>query len=139
MYKQERWVLLNWFQEYRLHLQFGQYTDKILQLCPLSFFFNFLGKQIHDFFFTNHRTAWEGGGHFFNSSLPLPPASHILRHQPGDYCRELTSVHRQQSDSNRELLVSERKSLTTKLRAINVHLIVFFFSGSSNSVLIDNI
>ena len=25
--------------------------------------------------FTNHRTAGEGGGHFFNSSLPLPPAS----------------------------------------------------------------
>ena len=25
--------------------------------------------------FTNHRTAGEGDGHFFNSSLPLPPAS----------------------------------------------------------------
>ena len=25
--------------------------------------------------FANHRTAGEGRGHFFNSSLPLPPAS----------------------------------------------------------------
>ena len=30
--------------------------------------------------FTNRRTAEEGGGQFFNSSLPLPPASHTLRH-----------------------------------------------------------
>ena len=68
--------------------------------------------------FTNHRTAGEGGGHFFNSSLPFPPASQTRRHQLGDYLRELTSAHRQQPDSNRELLISERKSLTTKLRAL---------------------
>ena len=30
--------------------------------------------------FTNHRIAGEGGGHFCNSSLPLPPASQTLRH-----------------------------------------------------------
>ena len=35
----------------------------------------------------------KGGGHFFNSSLPLPPASQTLRHWPGDYCWELTSAH----------------------------------------------
>ena len=29
--------------------------------------------------FTNHRTAGEGGGYFFNSSLPLPPSSQTLR------------------------------------------------------------
>ena len=29
--------------------------------------------------FTNHRSAGEGGGHFFISSLPLPPASQTLR------------------------------------------------------------
>ena len=28
--------------------------------------------------FTNHRTAGEGGGHVFNFSLPLPPASRTL-------------------------------------------------------------
>ena len=52
------------------------------------------------------------------SSLPLPPPSQALRHWPRDYCRELTSAHSQQPDSNREPLVSERKSLTTKLRAL---------------------
>ena len=30
--------------------------------------------------FTNQRTVGEGGGHFFNSSLPLSPASQTLRH-----------------------------------------------------------
>ena len=67
--------------------------------------------------FANHRTAGERGGDFFNSSLPLPPASQILRHQSADYCRELTSANREQPDLNREPLISERKSLTTKLRA----------------------
>ena len=84
-------------------------------LFVLSFFFylSFVSRT-----FTNHWTAREGGGHSINSSLPLPPASQTLRHQPGDYCRELTSAHSQQPHSNREPLVSERKSLTTKLRAL---------------------
>ena len=30
--------------------------------------------------FTIHRTAGEGGGYLFNSSLPLPPISDTLRH-----------------------------------------------------------
>ena len=60
------------------------------------------------------------GGYLFNSSLPLPPASHTLTQQPGDYYRELTSAHSQQPDSNREALVCECKSLTTKLRALNI-------------------
>ena len=34
------------------------------------FYLGFLSRT-----FTNHRTAGEGGGHFFNSSLPLSPAS----------------------------------------------------------------
>ena len=58
----------------------------------------------------------KGEGHFFNSSLPLPPALQTFRRQPGNYCRELTSAHSQQPSSNREALVSEHKSLTTKLR-----------------------
>ena len=74
--------------------------------------------------FTNHMTPGEGGGHFFNSSLPLPPASQTLRHQLGDYCGELTSAHSQQPDSNWELLVFESKSLTTKLRAQHIELTV---------------
>ena len=39
------------------------------------FYLGFLSRT-----FTNHRTAGEGGGHFSNSSLPLPPASQALRH-----------------------------------------------------------
>ena len=69
-------------------------------------------------FTTIHRTAGVGGGHSFNSSLPLPSASQTLRHQPCDCYRELTPAHRQQSDSNRELLDSWRKSLTTQLHAL---------------------
>ena len=82
----------------------------------ISFFYlGFLSRT-----FMNHRTPGKGEGHFINSSLPLPPASQTLRHQPGDYCRELTSAHSQQPDSKREPLVSERKSLTTKLQPTQV-------------------
>ena len=72
----------------------------------------------------------ERGGHFFNSSLLLPPASQTLRHLPGDYRRQLTPVHRQQPDSNREPLVSKCKSLTTKLRAL-----VFFVTKTGDLCL----
>ena len=74
-----------------------------------------------DFCFTNiHKSqGCKGrGGHSINSSLPLPPASQTLRHQLGYYCRELTSARSQQPDSNQEPLVFQRKSLTTKLRAL---------------------
>ena len=82
--------------------------------------FSFCAVQNLDSFsrtFTIHRTAGEWGGYLFNSSLLLPSASHTLRYWPGGYCRDLTSAHSWQSDSNQEPLVSERKSLTTKLRA----------------------
>ena len=87
-----------------------------LLFTPFAFFYlGFLSRP-----FTNHSTAGEGGRHFFNSSLPLPPASQTRRHQPGDRCRGVTSAHRQQPHANREPLVSERKSLTTKLHALYV-------------------
>ena len=47
-------------------------------LAVKSFFFSiwvFLSRT-----FTNHRTAGEGRGHFFNSTLPFPPALQTLRH-----------------------------------------------------------
>ena len=44
--------------------------------------------------FTIHRTAGEGGGYFFKSSLPLPRASQTLTHKLSDFCRDLTSAHR---------------------------------------------
>ena len=43
--------------------------------CSFFFYLGFLSRP-----FTNHRTAGEGGGHFFNSSLPLPLPSQTLRH-----------------------------------------------------------
>ena len=41
--------------------------------------------------YTIHRTAGEQGGYFFNSSLPLLPASQALRDQPENclgFCEE---------------------------------------------------
>ena len=67
------------------------------------------GFFLSGFSFTNihdSQDSREGGGYLFKSSLPFPPASQTLRRQPDDYCRELTSAHRQQPDSNREPLVS---------------------------------
>ena len=81
-----------------------------------SGFFFYLGFRPRPF--TNLRTARERGGHFFISSLPLPPALQTLRYWPSDNCRELTSTHSCQPDSNREPLVSKRKSLTTQLRPL---------------------
>ena len=51
-------------------------------------YLGFLSRKL-----TNHRTVEEGGGNFFNSLLPFPPASQTLRPWPGDYCRELTAAH----------------------------------------------
>ena len=81
----------------------------------LFFYLGFLSR-----IFTSHMTAVEGGGHSINSSLPVPPALQTLRHKPGDYCRELTFAYSWHPDSNLEPLVSERKSLTTKLRALRL-------------------
>ena len=53
--------------------------------------------------FTVHMTTGEGGEYFFMSSLPRPPTSQTLRHQPGDYCRELTTAYSQQPDLNGNL------------------------------------
>ena len=41
----------------------------------IFFYLGFLSQP-----FTNQGTAGEGGGHFFNASLPLPLASQTLRH-----------------------------------------------------------
>ena len=41
---------------------------------------------VHSLLFLFHKTSWKGESYLFNSSLPLPPASQIPRHKPGDYC-----------------------------------------------------
>ena len=46
-----------------------------MNLSIYIFYLGFLSRT-----FSNHRAAGEGGGHFFNSSLPLPPTSRALRH-----------------------------------------------------------
>ena len=53
--------------------------------------------------FTIYKTAVEGGGYLFNSSLPLPHPSQSLL---GESCRELNSAHSEKLDSNWETLVS---------------------------------
>ena len=93
----------------------------VLHCCCYCCFFNFqavvIFTNIYFFFlgflsqtFMIHRATREGGGYLFNSSLSVPPASQTLRHQQGDFCRELTSAHSQQPDLNQEPLVSEHKS-----------------------------
>ena len=90
--------------------------------CCFLFFFFYMAFLSQTFMM--YRTAGEGGGYLFNSSLPLPPTSQTLRHQLGDYCREFTFAHSQQQDSNWEPLVSKLKLPTTKLRALkSVHVV----------------
>ena len=94
-------------------------TAHLLQGCyefPTHFFSIWVFFHIHSRF-TGQQG--KGGGYLFNSSLPLPPVSQTRRYQPGNCCRELTSAHSQQPDSNQEPLVSERKSLSTKLHALS--------------------
>ena len=61
------------------------------QIEKKNYFFFYLGFLSQTF--PNHRTAEEGGGHFFNSSLPLPPTSQAIGHWPRDCCKELTYAH----------------------------------------------
>ena len=84
------------------------------QVFRISFFYLGFLSQIT---FTNHRTAGEGGGHFFNSSLPLPYAS-----KSESQTAESSPLH---IEVNQEPLVSQRISLTTKLynpRALTINL-----------------
>ena len=52
----------------------GGFGPLLFFFC-LFFYLDFLPQPL-----TNQRTAGERGGHFFNSSLPLPPASQTLRY-----------------------------------------------------------
>ena len=87
---------------------FSYLKFKFLDLDVIIMFLFFFSLRFLSQPFNNHRTARKGGGHFFNWSLPFPSASQTLGHQSSDYCRQLTSAHRQKLDSNREPLASER-------------------------------
>ena len=56
-------------------------------LCFI-FYLGFLLRTL-----TIHRTAGEGWGYLFDSSLPLPPTSQTFWHKLQDACRVLTSAH----------------------------------------------
>ena len=88
-------------REMRFSLTFVFLGFRVVKKCAMNlFFFLYLGFLLRTF--TNHRTAEEGGGYFFNSSLQLHPL-----HRHLDISRDW------------EPLVSERKPLTTKLRALS--------------------
>ena len=59
-----------------------------LMLSLFFFYLDFLSRT-----FTNHRTAWEEGGHLFISSIPLPPASQTLRHYSRAITAESSPLH----------------------------------------------
>ena len=95
-----------------------RFFAKIVNGFQLLFYFLHLRFLLRTF--TIHRAEGEGGGYLFNTSLPLLSTSQTLRCQLGNCHRELTSTHIQQPDSNREPLVSERKSLNSNLRALKL-------------------
>ena len=87
-------------------------------------------KYYHFFFlsgfsFTNIHDSQDsrrrGRLYLFNSSLPPSLVSQTFKRQPGDYWRVFISAHSWQPNSNGELLVSERKSLTIELSTLNHH------------------
>ena len=112
------------------------FFDPTEPLQPLQFsnYPHFVVFFLSGFSFTTIHKSQDcrgrGRAFLFISSIPLPPASETLRHQPGDYSRALPSAHRQQPDSNQEPLVSKRKLLTTKLCALKLvqHLPMILFS-----------
>ena len=66
--------------------------DDIRVTCYLWLEWRTVEKKLKHFFsefsLANiHDSQDSRGGYLFNVSLPRPPASQALRHQPGDYCR----------------------------------------------------
>ena len=51
-------------------------------MVDIKYVFFYLGFLL--FTITNRMTVGEGGENFFNTSLPLPPASLILGQNPGN-------------------------------------------------------
>ena len=73
-------------------LKFIFLFNKMYGLFDIKTFFFYLG------FFHEHSQITglqgkKGGGHFFDSSLPHPPASQAFRHLRGYYCKQLTSAY----------------------------------------------
>ena len=94
------------------HVRHG--ANIFLDVTLFCFFIIYIWVFFHDHL---RITGLQGKGKD-KSSYSLPSASQTLRHQPGNYCRELTSAHSQQPNSNREPLVSECNFLTIKPRTL---------------------
>ena len=73
------------FHIYRMQKVATQDYYRVTQKNLLFIYLGFLAQP-----FMNQ----EGGEYLFNSSLPLPPASQKLRHQPSNSCRDLTPAHK---------------------------------------------
>ena len=69
------------FEQHRSALTVANLIFLLLLLIYIFFYLGLLSQTI-----SNYKTAREGGGHFFNSSLPLPPAL-----QTSDISRAITS------------------------------------------------
>ena len=119
--------LMDWFlndkdtRHERVKTFFTHHTPKVcsyMSQSRISFFCLFFSIRVFFQEYHDSQGSRVRGGYFFNSSLPLPPALQTIRHQPGYCCRELTSAHSWQLDSNQKPLVSYRKSLSTKQRAL---------------------
>ena len=97
--------------------EFSVRITKITSRTGVFFFFFLSGfsfTTIHDSQDCRRREE----GISLTPHYPFHPLHRQLVIYSGDYCRKLTSAHRQQPYSNGEPLVSERKSPTTKLCAL---------------------
>ena len=93
-----------------------------------SDFFFFLGFVSRTF--TNHRTAGEGGGHFFNPSLPLPHPLHRTYILAGRLLQRKSiskSINRKSNSSRLGVLTKNSDIISTilhisKCTTFNTHL-----------------
>ena len=92
-----------------LFLHVVQHNLLFLLFFFLCFFFFLSGFSLANI--QDYRIAPEGGRYLLISFLPLPLASQTLRHQLSCCCRELTSVHSWQSESNMDPLLHALSTL----------------------------
>ena len=76
------WVTIYWYLQPHPDVPWKYIVNVVFHPCVrynnnnnIFFYLGFLSQP-----FTKHRTAGEEGGHFFNSSQPLQPASQTFRH-----------------------------------------------------------
>ena len=105
--------------KYRNKLQYQQKASKVINYEDIYIYFFSIGVFFHEH---SRSTGQQGKGEgiYLTPLYHLQPLHRHLDISRANYCRELTSAHSWQPDSSREPLFSERKSLTTKLRALDI-------------------